>query len=99
MARTADTQPQGPEPPRIGACRSCGRAVHETVHTRTTFVVDGFVLHTGPTEPTAVRRADSDEVAFVYQRLLQPVRLVTCATCFRDAAARAAHLSWTQPDD
>ena len=99
MARSADTPQSDAQPPRIGTCRQCGRVVHETVHTRTTSAVDGFVLNTGPTEPTAVRKADSDAVDFVYQRLLRPVRVVVCVDCLRDPAVRATHLDWTYRDD
>ena len=95
MVRSGDT-PKSPTVPALaaGSCRHCGRAVHETLHTRTSYVVDGYVLHTGPTESAVVRRADSDEV-FVYQRLLHPITLVVCAACYADPARRAIHLSWS----
>src|SRR5689334_7590739 len=99
MTPLADTASPDASSSRIGTCRRCGRAVRETMHTRTAFTVDGFVAHTGPTEATAVRRADSDEVAFVYQRLLRPVRLVVCVRCFADAEVRAAHHDWSYRDD
>jgi hypothetical protein len=82
-----------------GSCRHCGRAVAETLHARASYTVGGFVLHTGPTETAVVRRPDSDEVAFVYQRLLHPVTLVTCARCYADPTRRALHLTWTYSVD
>lgn len=98
MARSAQTS--SPESPAgIRSCRHCGRDVNETVHTRASYVVDGYVLHTGPTDTTVVRRPDSDDVAFVYQRLLRPVTLVTCARCYADPERRAAHLTWTYAVD
>jgi hypothetical protein len=69
------------------------------MHRRGGYVVDGYVLHTGPTETTVVRRADVDEVALVYQRLLEVVVSITCADCYADPARRARHQSWAYPAD
>ncbi len=85
--------------PTARACRHCGRAVGETMHTRTSYAVAGFVLHTGPTESAVGRRSAFDETGFVYQRLLRAVTLVTCAACYADPLRRAAHRSWAYPAD
>jgi hypothetical protein len=99
MASSADKPSVDAATGSTVACRHCGRVVGGTVHTRTSYVVDGFVLHTGPSEPAVGRRSAYDEVGFVYQRLLRPVTLVTCADCWADPVRRAAHLSWIHADD
>jgi hypothetical protein len=94
-AAPAEGEPRGP-----GArCDHCGRTVRETMHERSTYVVDAFVLHTGDTEPAVVRRADSDAVAFTYRRLIRPVAIVTCADCYADPAVRSRHETWRHPLD
>ena len=80
-------------------CMHCGAAVGETMHERASYTVAGYRLHTGPTEPTPVRKADSDEIAFVYQRLVRPVLVVTCARCYADPVRRARHERWDFPTD
>ena len=99
MARAADRPSSDASAVPPGSCRHCGCAVAETLHTRASYVVGGFVLHTGPTEPAVVRRGDSDELALVYQRLLRPVTLVTCARCYAEPERRALHLTWTYAVD
>jgi hypothetical protein len=80
-----------------GRCDQCGRAVGETTHRRASYAVAGYRLHTGATEPAVVRKPDSDAIAFTYQRLVHPVLLVTCATCYADPARRARHQRWDFP--
>ncbi len=92
-------QASGEPPAAEQQCDQCGRVVRETLHGRGAYLVDRFVLHTGETEPAIVRRADSDEVAFTYQRLVRPVVLVTCADCYADPARRRRHESWSYPAD
>ncbi len=69
------------------------------MHGRLSYRVDGFVLHTGETEEATVRRADSDEVALVYRRLVRPVVLLTCCDCYADPVRRRRHQSWEYPAD
>jgi len=69
------------------------------MHARASFVVDGFALHTGETEPAVLRRQYSDEVVGVYQRLVRPVLIITCADCYADVAVRRRHECWAYPSD
>ena len=78
-------------------CDGCGRAVRETMHGRTSYVVDAFVLCTGETEPAVVRRAESDAVVLTYARLVRPVIVVTCADCYATQAGRRRHQSFAYP--
>jgi hypothetical protein len=68
------------------------------MHRRGDYRVDGFALHTGPTEAAVFRRQD-DEAGVVYQRLLTPIVLVTCVDCFADERLRRRHRSWAYPVD
>ena len=80
-------------------CHHCGRLVRETTHTRLSYSVDGFALHTGETEEAMVRRSDSDEIALVYRRLVRPVVVHTCRDCYAELAVRRRHQSWAYPAD
>lgn len=80
-------------------CHHCGRPVEETTHARGSYRVGGYLLHTGETDTVVVRRPDSDAVALVYQRMLRPVVLATCAACYADAARRRLHQTWRYPAD
>ena len=80
-------------------CDHCGRPVGPTMHERGRYVVDAFVLHTGETEAAVLRRGDAEEGALVYQRLVRPVVVVTCADCYRDPTIRRRHESWSYPPD
>ena len=64
-------------------CNHCGRVVHETVHTRSKCRVDYYELHTGQVEAALMRRGEDGPVQ-VYQRLLVPEQVVTCADCYRN---------------
>ena len=66
-------------------CNHCGRRVHETVHTRTSYRVDYYELHTGPVEPALLRHGEDGPVR-VYQRLLAPELVITCVDCYLDPA-------------
>ena len=67
------------------------------MHGRASYAVAGYRLYTGATESAVVRKPDSDAIAFTYQRLVRPVLLVTCATCYADPARRARHQRWDFP--
>ena len=99
MPGPVDHATSGEPPADERQCDHCGRAVRETLHGRGSYVVDGFVLHTGETEPAIVRRADSDEVVLTYQRLVRPVVLVICADCYADPVRRRRYESWSYPTD
>jgi hypothetical protein len=68
-------------------CVHCGRPVKETFHTRSSYQVDYYSLHTGDVEPLVVR-VDEDEPPVTFQRLVNAVEVVTCANCYRDPAVQ-----------
>jgi len=72
---------------RLLRCTHCGRLVAETRHTRETWRVDYYLLHTGDVEPTAVARDGETEVV-TYLKLVRAVDIVTCVDCYRDPAVR-----------
>lgn len=70
-------------------CSHCGRDVAGTTHTRTTYRVDYYALHTGDVEPVAVQRADDPERTVIVLRLVRPIDVYTCVDCLRHPAVRA----------
>jgi len=62
-------------------CARCGATVGGTRHTRADWVVGHFVLYTGRTVETTVRRRE-DEAPITYRRLVEPQVVVSCARCF-----------------
>ncbi len=67
-------------------CMHCGRPVLGTRHTRTSYRVDYYTLHTGVVEPVTVQRADDSTVTVF--RLLDPVNVVTCVECYKEREVR-----------
>jgi hypothetical protein len=49
--------------------------------------VGHYILHTGRTEEATLRRG-GDDAALVYRRLVEPVEVVACSTCFARADVR-----------
>lgn len=78
-------------------CAHCGRVVHETVHTRAAYVVDYYELHTGPVEEGTFRHGEDGPLQ-VYQRLLAPELVITCADCYRQPAIRAEREQRFRPE-
>lgn len=68
-------------PPSARHCDHCGRAVRETQHTRTSYQVDYYAMHTGDGEWTSFQSDDGEAVPYV--RLLNTVEITTCAECYR----------------
>ncbi|MBP1687582.1 MAG: hypothetical protein H6Q33_3725 [Deltaproteobacteria bacterium] len=64
-------------------CNHCGRQVGETVHTRSSYAVDYYVLHTGAVEPMTIQRADEPYGRITVLKLIEPRTVVTCADCYR----------------
>ncbi len=67
-------------------CNHCGRPVAETVHTRSSYDVDYYVLHTGMVEPMTIQRADEPYGAVTVLKLTAPRTVVTCADCYHQPA-------------
>src|SRR5512139_2814646 len=77
-------------------CTHCGREVAETVHTRSSYQVDYYLLHTGEVQPTTVARPDDPAGSITVLKLLRVNTVITCADCYRPApgarsAPRTAH--------
>lgn len=68
-------------------CEHCGRVVRETRHTRTTYRVDYYRMHTGDTEAATISRSDRDEV-IPYRKLIRLLDIITCADCYGRPAVR-----------
>ena len=81
------THPQEQAP----RCAHCGRPVGPTLHTRDSWRVDCYLLHTGEVEPAHYRR-DEESGPIEYLRLVRPELVVTCADCYALPEVRAARL-------
>lgn len=64
-------------------CTHCGREVAETVHTRSAYVVDYYVLYTGVVEPMTIQRPDDPYGMVTVLKLSAPRTVVTCVDCYR----------------
>jgi len=62
--------------------------VRETIHTRTSYRVDYYELHTGPVEPALLRHGEDGPVQ-TYQRLLAAELVTTCADCYQSSMIQA----------
>jgi hypothetical protein len=69
-------------------CHHCGREVAETMHTRSTYRVDYYALHTGDVEPTTMARSDDPADVVTVMRLVRAVELFTCVDCYRQERVR-----------
>lgn len=69
-------------------CHHCGREVAETVHTRSTYRVDYYALHTGDVEPTTMARSDDPADLMTVMRLVRPIEIFTCVDCYRRPSVR-----------
>lgn len=69
-------------------CTHCGREVGETMHTRASYRVDYYSLHTGDVEPATVARRDDPTESMTVLRLIRPVDVFTCAECYRKPSIR-----------
>lgn len=58
--------------------------MRETLHTRTTYTVDYYSLHTGPVE-TCSLVIDDGERRLTFQRLLRAEEVITCVDCYAKA--------------
>lgn len=69
-------------------CHHCGKEVSETVHTRSTYRVGYYALHTGEVEPASVPRHDDPTEVVTVLRLIRPIEVFTCADCYRQPQVR-----------
>ncbi|MGD9764104.1 MAG: hypothetical protein AB7V27_10350 [Candidatus Binatia bacterium] len=61
-------------------CDHCGRAVRGTCHTRTTYQVDYYRLHSGRGELCSVLGDFGRGLTYI--RLLEQYDIITCAQCY-----------------
>ncbi len=71
-------------------CHHCGREVAETTHTRSTYRVDYYALHTGDVEPTTMARSDDPGDLITVMRLVRAVEVFTCVDCYQQPSVRRA---------
>jgi hypothetical protein len=69
-------------------CTHCGREVAETIHTRSSYYVDYYLLHTGEVQPTTVARPDDPAGVITILKLSRVNIVVTCADCYRQPNVR-----------
>ncbi len=69
-------------------CTHCGRDVAETVHTRSSYRVDYYALHTGEVEPMTLVRSDDTAPLVTFLKLLTVSEVVTCSDCYRQPRIR-----------
>src|SRR5262245_58895049 len=80
-------------------CTHCGRAVAETVHTRSSYRVDFYVLYTGSVEPMTLARRDDTLAPVTVLKLLEANEVVTCADCYREPQVRAERELLFRPEN
>jgi len=78
-------------------CDHCGRAVHETQHTRTAYTVDYYSLHSGRGEVCSFVGEDGQRGGS-YVKLLDRFDVITCAQCYRQATVQAERDRRFQPE-
>lgn len=69
-------------------CHHCGRALSETVHTRSSYRVGFYGLHTGDVEPVSIPRRDDPTEVVTVLRLVRAHEIWTCADCYRQPNVR-----------
>jgi hypothetical protein len=70
-------------------CHHCGREVGETTHTRSSYRVDYYSLHTGDVEPTTLSRHDDPAESVTVLRLVRPTDVFSCVDCYRKPNVRS----------
>jgi len=58
------------------------------MHTRSTYRVDYYALHTGDVEPTTMARSDDPADLVTVMRLVRAIEIFTCADCYRQPSVR-----------
>jgi hypothetical protein len=82
----------------VRRCHHCGGEVAETVHTRTTYRVGYYSLHTGDVEPVELIREDDPSTVVTVLRLIRPYDVFTCTRCFGDPAVRGERERLFRPE-
>jgi hypothetical protein len=79
-------------------CTHCGREVAETLHTRSSYHVDYYLLHTGEVQPTTVARPDDPAGVITILKLSRVNIVVTCADCYQQPNVRQERESLFRPE-
>ena len=86
-------------------CNHCGREVRETAHTRSSYRVDYYALHTGEVEPVVLGRGDDADAVTTVLRILRPYEVFTCVDCYAQPRVRSERehlfrpeLAWECPE-
>ena len=58
------------------------------MHTRSTYRVGYYALHTGDVEPTTMARSDDPADVVTVMRLIRAVEIFTCADCYHLPSVR-----------
>jgi hypothetical protein len=90
--------PSTAAPPKQLRCSHCGREVSGTVHTRTSYHVDYYALHTGDVEPVTIKRADESEPLMTVLKLVRPTHVFTCCDCYFQPTIRAQRDQLFRPE-
>ena len=69
-------------------CHHCGGELSETVHTRSSYRVGFYGLHTGDVEPITIPRRDDPAEMVTVLRLIRSNEIWTCADCYRQPHVR-----------
>ena len=69
-------------------CTHCGREVTETMHTRASYRVDYYALHTGDVEPMTLAPTDDSRPLLTVFKLLRASDVLTCVDCYRQPQVR-----------
>ena len=83
------------EPPL--RCDHCGRTVRETEHTRTSYTVDYYSVHSGHGEICSFA-GELGQRGASYVKLLDRFDVITCAQCYRQASVQAERDRFFQPE-
>jgi len=82
----------------VRRCHHCGGEVAETVHTRTSYRVGYYSLHTGDVAPVELIRDDDPATVVTVLRLIRPYDVFTCARCYSDPAVRGERERLFRPE-
>jgi hypothetical protein len=78
-------------------CDHCGRVVRETQHTRTSYAVDYYSVHSGHGEICSFIGDDGQRGA-TYVKLLDRFDVISCVQCYGQAAVQAERERRFQPE-
>lgn len=79
-------------------CHHCGRGVADTVHTRSSYRVDYYVLYGGEVEPMTLPHSDAGAPPIIALKLLRPNEIVTCVNCYQQPGVREEREALFRPE-